>query len=266
MYQHDLKQFRFLEQGVNLPCLYSWRLARARVCTLQCGQMLAGSSPCWDVDQQMNWCHEGWGGEQGRHKWGLWNDGQVAADGFGLFTDCPGIAQADTCRPLGVAITAWISPRWKTVFVKLHWGIWERQWGAVMFVIGGVGVVTFVKAAKRGPVALSCVYRCVIVPTGGHLVSGDHGDRDGGWRTPLFQWFSSPGNEEAPGQSSSQTEKLPQGEHIGKALVNLMVITGKHTYQLFPVRLAVKAALLEHVSWGSSLALVPPWMQAAADS
>lgn len=56
-----------------------------------------------------------------------------------------------------------------------------------MFVIGGVGVVTFVKAAKRGPVALSCVYRCAIVLTGGHLVSGNHGDRDGGWRTALFQ-------------------------------------------------------------------------------
>lgn len=111
--------------------------------------------------------------------------------------------------------------QWKAVFVKLQWGIQEHQgdWCFTIpltLVIGGVGVVTFVKATKREPVALSCVHRHVIVPTGRHLVSGDHGDRDGGWRTTLFQWFSSPGNEETPWQPSSQTEKLPQGEHIGK--------------------------------------------------
>ena len=45
-----------------------------------------------------------------------------------------------------------------------------------------------------------------------------------------------------------------------------MIIMGKHTYQLFPVKLAVKVTMLDNGSWGSSLALVPPWMQAAADS
>lgn len=41
---------------------------------------------------------------------------------------------------------------------------------------------------------------------------------------------------------------------------------GETSYQPFLVRLAMKVILLGHVSWGTSLALVPQWMQAAADS
>lgn len=47
---------------------------------------------------------------------------------------------------------------------------------------------------------------------GGYLVFGNHGNRDGWWRTSLFQWLSCAGHEKVAGQPTSKTEELSQSE------------------------------------------------------
>lgn len=51
----------------------------------------------------------------------------------------------------------------------------------------GWDVVIFVKATNKDLLLSSVCIDVALSPTGGYLVPGDHGDRDGRWRTPLLQ-------------------------------------------------------------------------------
>lgn len=53
-------------------------------------------------------------------------------------------------------------------------------------------------------------------PTGGYLVFGYHGDRDGRRGATLLQRLPSASHEEAPGQPPTQAEKLSQGQLVQK--------------------------------------------------
>lgn len=55
---------------------------------------------------------------------------------------------------------------------------------------------------------------CCGVSAGGHLVSGHHGDRDGGRRAAVLQRASAAGHETDTRQPASATQGLSQGEPL----------------------------------------------------